>query len=82
MYSYARCYSLETFLYVGLPAGWNAASESGGSGHGPYDSTSSSVGNNTNPTLLVVSIDIKNTIIFPNNNGIPDHASADIKKEF
>jgi len=29
-------YSLETFLYVGLPAGWNAASESsGGSGHGP-----------------------------------------------
>lgn len=59
MYSYTRCYSLETFLYVGLPAGWNAASESGGSGHGPYDSTSSSVGNNTNPTLLVVSTAIK-----------------------
>lgn len=31
------CCSLETFLYVGLPAGWNVASESGGSGggHGP-----------------------------------------------
>lgn len=29
------------FYNVGLPAGWNAASESGGSGHGPCDSTSS-----------------------------------------
>lgn len=45
MYAYTRRYSLETFLYVGLPAGWNAASESGGSGHGLCDSTSSTVGN-------------------------------------